>query len=189
MKRIRLEDKKHITGTAFKQEGDLIFLLGESVNDINCSEYLYSYHDVKLSPAPHFDLDKEYLLQNTVKALIENDLIHSAHDCADGGLFVTLFESAKPNGLGFEIASDDSVRKDAFLFGEAQSRVVVSVPQEKQEQFIELLSASDIDFTMLGAVGGKDLIIDGENFGSIDELSDIYDNALKSYIEGKKFEK
>ena len=67
--------------------------------------------------------------------------------------------------------------------------MVVSVPQEKQEQFIELLSASDIDFTMLGAVGGKDLIIDGENFGSIDELSDIYDNALKSYIEGKKFEK
>jgi phosphoribosylformylglycinamidine synthase len=184
-----VEDKKHITGISFKQEGDLIFLLGESVNDINSSEYLYSYHGVKLSPAPYFDLDKEYLLQNTLKLLIENGLINSAHDCADGGLFVTLFESAKPNGLGFEIASDDSVRKDAFLFGEAQSRVVVSVPQDKQEQFIELLSASDIDFTMLGVVGGKDLIIDGENFGSIDELSNIYDNALKMYIEGEKFEK
>ncbi len=184
-----VEDKKHITGLSFKNEGDIIYLLGESVNDIACSEYLYSYHGVKLSPAPHFDLEKEYLLQNTVKNLIENNLINSAHDCADGGLFITLFESAKPNQLGFEIATDDSIRKDAFLFGEAQSRIAVSVSADKQENFVEMLAAGDIDFTVLGVVGGKDIIIDGENFGSIAELSGIYDNALKNYIDGERFEK
>ena len=70
---------------------------------------------MKLSPAPYFDLDEEHKMQHFLMDAIEKGVIASAHDCADGGLFVTLFESASVNGLGFDIASNSEVRKDAFL--------------------------------------------------------------------------
>ena len=122
-----VEDKAHKTTLDFKNEGDTIYLIGESKNDISSSEYLYSFHKIKNTPAPFFDLETEYKVQQIVTALIRSKAINSAHDLSDGGLFMTLLESSMVNNLGFEISSDSSVRKDAFLFGEAQSRVVVSV--------------------------------------------------------------
>jgi phosphoribosylformylglycinamidine synthase subunit PurL len=173
-----IPDKKLQTGLGFRKEGDRIYLVGQSRNDINCSEYLYQYHKVKLSPAPWFDLDEEYQLQDTVKGLIRNQLIQSAHDVADGGLFVSLFESARVNGLGFQIESDDSIRKDAFLFGEAQSRVVVSVSQEHEGTFAEFMAQTETEFSLLGEVSGKEAIIDGESFGSIAELEKIFESVI-----------
>src|SRR5690606_1087379 len=114
----------------FKQDGDVIYLLGKNRNDINCSEYLHQLCGVSHSPAPHFDLEEEAKLQETVLKLIKEKLIHSAHDCSEGGLFTALMESCFQKDLGFEIATDASIRKDAFLFGEAQSRIVVSVSKE-----------------------------------------------------------
>jgi phosphoribosylformylglycinamidine synthase len=117
-----------------------------------------------------------------LKQLISQKLILSAHDVADGGLYVTLLESAMPNGLGFTIESDDSIRKDAFLFGEAQGRVVVSVTPEGQEAFIELLSTSEIDFTFLGTVNGGELIIDEESFGTTATAKNVFDNVLHNIL-------
>ncbi|MGZ4117401.1 MAG: phosphoribosylformylglycinamidine synthase subunit PurL, partial [Bacteroidia bacterium] len=133
-----LKDKSNRMTLNFKNEGDSIYLIGCSKNDIASSEYLYSYHKVKNSPAPFFNLDEEYEVQKAVKTLIKERVIQSAHDCADGGLFITLLESAMPNGLGFDISSDEDVRKDAFLFGEAQSRVIVSVKKSDEDKFIDL---------------------------------------------------
>ena len=87
-----VEDKDKVMSLDFKQKGDLIFIIGESTNDISSSEYLASYHGVKASPAPYFDLDKEYAMQHMVKGLIQNELVNAVHDVADGGLFVTLVE-------------------------------------------------------------------------------------------------
>jgi phosphoribosylformylglycinamidine (FGAM) synthase-like enzyme len=126
-----LMDKPEMQMTLdFKQEGDLIFLIGQSRNDLGSSEYLYSYRKVKGSPAPYFDLDEEYRVHQAVKTLIIEKLIQSAHDVSDGGLLVTLAESAMPRGLGFNINPDRGIRLDAFLFGESQGRVVVSVKAE-----------------------------------------------------------
>src|SRR5690606_23128733 len=111
----------------FKNEGAQIYLLGESHNDIASSEYLLRYLNVKQSPAPYFDLEKEYHLQKVLMQIIEQQMIDSAHDVSDGGLFVTLAESGFFNNLGFDIKTDKNIRKDGFLFGESQSRVVVSV--------------------------------------------------------------
>ena len=116
-----VEDKALQTTLDFKNEGDTIYLIGESKNDISSSEYLYSYCKVKNSPAPYFNLDTEYNVQQAVKSIIKYKLINSAHDISDGGLFMTLLESAMVNDLGFEINSEVSIRKDAFLFGEAQA--------------------------------------------------------------------
>ena len=74
------------------------------------------------APAPYFDLDKEYEMHQVVKQLIKHKVIQSAHDVADGGLYIALVESALPNSLGFEIEADNGIRKDAFLFGEAQGK-------------------------------------------------------------------
>jgi len=177
-----MDDIANIMTADFKQEGDLIYLLGESVNDIASSQYLASYHKVLAAPAPYFDLEKEYALHQVVKQLITQKLIQSAHDVADGGLYVTLFESAMPNGLGFTIESDDSIRKDAFLFGEAQGRVVVSVKPDEQEAFIELVSTSEIEFTLLGTVNSGDLIVDEESFGTTSASKGIFDNVLHNIL-------
>ena len=175
-------DKKHITSLAFQNEGDLIYLIGDAKNDINSSEYLYSYHKVKNSPAPHFDLDEEFKLQEAVKNSIQKGLLNSAHDCADGGLFVSLFESGMPNNLGFEINTVPDIRKDAFLFGEAQSRVVVSVSPAKKEEFENFISTTAVKANLLGEVKGKNMIIDGEDFGEVMGKKAIFETALEGYL-------
>ncbi len=173
-----LQNKENLMTLDFKKKGDLIFILGESVNCISSSEYLYSYHKIEQSPAPHFDLEKEFDLQQSVKGLIYNRLINAAHDCSDGGLFVTLAEMSFPRGLGFDIVTDSEIREDAFLFGEAQSRVVVTVSEEQEDEFLEFMSQSGVDFTLLGHVTKGKFVIDDEHFGFCDEAKDIYMNAL-----------
>ena len=177
-----VQDKSRITTLAFQEEGDRIYLLGDSKNDINSSEYLYAFHKVKQSPAPYFDLEEEFALQATLKNLIIEDLVVSAHDCADGGLFITLLEAAMPNNLGFEIDTDSDFRKDAYLFGEAQSRVVVSVNEAQEEQFIEVMTASNVPFNLLGEVKGKNMLIDGDDFGKVENAKAEFDSALENYL-------
>jgi len=89
-----LEDKLNQTTLDFKNEGDLIYLVGESKNDISSSEYLYSYHKINNTPAPFFDLETEHLIQASISKLIKLKLINSAHDVSDGGLFINLLESS-----------------------------------------------------------------------------------------------
>ncbi len=179
-----VEDKSKIMTLDFKQKGDLIFILGDCVNDISSSEYLAKYHKIEASPAPHFDLEKEFVLQEAVKGLISQELINAAHDCADGGLFVSLVEMSMPRGLGFDIVTDSEVREDAFLFGEAQSRVVVTVSEDTEEQFIEFMMGSGVNSTLLGHVTKGKMMVDDEHFGFISEAKEIFDNALGKLIEG-----
>tara|TARA_B000000565_G_scaffold152659_1_gene115475 strand:- start:14 stop:526 length:513 start_codon:yes stop_codon:yes gene_type:complete len=162
----------------FKGKSDLIYLIGESQNDISSSEYLASYHGVRASSTPSFCLDKEHDLQSAVKNLIRNHLIESAHDVADGGLFITLLESAMPNGLGFDITSASEIREDAFLFGEAPSRVVVSVRETEEDKFIDLMKESNVPFSLLGHVTKGDIRVDEQSYGDVAEFKNIFDNVL-----------
>ena len=177
-----MDDIATMMTSDFKQEGDLVYLIGESINDIAASQYLASYHKVSASSAPYFDLDKEYAMHQVIKQLIKQQLIQSAHDVADGGLYIALLESAMPNNLGFSVDTDEAIRKDAFLFGEAQGRVVVSVKPEQQEAFVELLSTTEIDFTLLGTVNSGSLEVDGESFGTVTEAHSVYDNVLHNIL-------
>jgi phosphoribosylformylglycinamidine synthase II len=167
----------------FKQPDDLIYLIGESVNDIASSQYLSSFHKVKKSPAPYFDMDKEYEMHQIVKELIIHKVIQSAHDVADGGLYINLLESSLPNGLGFSIESDSDIRKDAFLFGEAQGRVVVSVAPADEERFVEMMATSETPFSLLGTVSHQgNLFVDDELYGNITDIRLVYDNVLHSIL-------
>ena len=173
-----VEDKKHITSLAFKGKSDLIYLIGESKNDISSSEYLASFHGVKESSAPDFDLDVEYDMQQTLINLIRKGTIESAHDVADGGLFMTLLESSFTNNLGFEIIGSSEVRDDAFLFGEAPSRVVVSVTETGEDNFLDALKDSKTPFMLLGHVTQGKLVVDDKDFGMVADYKEIYNNSL-----------
>ncbi|QMU26801.1 phosphoribosylformylglycinamidine synthase subunit PurL [Adhaeribacter radiodurans] len=178
-----VEQKENTTTLAFQAADDLIYLVGESKNDINSSEYLYSYLNVKLSPAPAFDLDEEFKVQVAVKTIIQQQLIASAHDVSDGGLYITLVEAAMPNNLGFDIKTNPDFRKDAFLFGESQSRVVVSVKPGKQSELEAVLAEQNVPFELLGTVqtdGGR---IDGEDFFKTEEVKNLYDTALEKIMQ------
>ncbi|MCY7292241.1 MAG: phosphoribosylformylglycinamidine synthase subunit PurL, partial [Ferruginibacter sp.] len=137
----------------FKNAGDVIYLLGESRNDINSSEYLHKIIGEEYSPCPHFDLDEEYNLQKTLADLIKQKLVISAHDVSEGGLLVTLLESAFTNNLGFAaLQNDSSIRNDAYWFVEAQSRVVVSISEDAEQLLLNALKIAALPSTKFGEV-------------------------------------
>jgi phosphoribosylformylglycinamidine synthase len=176
-------DKEKVMTLDFKQKGDLIFLIGDYTEDISSSEYLATYHGVKASPAPYFDLEKEFQMQQAVKGLITEGLVNAVHDISDGGLYVSLIEMSMSRGLGFDIVSDADIRLDAFLFGEGQGRVVVSVTEEQEEAFVEYMVATGVNMTLLGHVTKGKLQIDEQHYGFITEAKAIYDNALGAHLE------
>jgi len=121
-------------------------------------------------------------MHQVIKQLIKQSVIQSAHDVSDGGLYVTLVESALPNKLGFAVDTDNAIRKDAFLFGEAQGRVVVSIAPDDQERFIELMATSEVEFSLLGTVSDGYLNVDEELFGHITDIKMVYDNVLHNIL-------
>ena len=177
-----VENKTHITSLGFKGKSDLIYMIGESKNDISSSEYLASYHGLKESSAPEFDLDAEYDMQQTVTNLIRKGVIESAHDVADGGTFITLLESAMVNNLGFDITTSSEIREDAFLFGEGPSRVIISVREVKEDRFLDLLNKSNVPFSLVGHVSKGEIRIDDKSFGDVTEYKEIYRNSLAAKL-------
>jgi len=176
-----LEDFENRMTMFFKNEGDVIYLLGKNGEDFNCSEYLHKICKEEYTPAPYFDLEEEFRLHETVSSLIKNKMILSAHDISEGGLFVTLAEGAFFNNLGFTVNQQKKqIRKDAYWFGEAQGRVVVSVSADKINQFEGLLG---IPFEKLGTVTRGEIMLDGENWGNVDEWKRKYDNAIGNYLK------
>ncbi|MEO1655111.1 MAG: AIR synthase related protein, partial [Bacteroidota bacterium] len=178
-----MEDLDNKMTLDFKAEGDLIYLIGEAKEDLASSEYLYSYLGIKASPAPAFDLDEEYKLQVTLKGLIKNRLLQSLHDVSNGGLLVTLIESALPQKRGFEIKSFPNVRKDAYLFGENQSRAVVSIRPEQKENFEDFMEQADYAYAAIGIVKGQEVVVDAESWIRLEEAAELYQHSLSKLIE------
>lgn len=171
----------------FKVADDLIFLVGKSNTDIASSEYLHKVHGVEYSPAPHFDIEEEFILQRKISELIKAGVIASAHDVSEGGLFITLIESCFHRNLGIDVvASDSEIRKDAYWFGEAQSRVVVSVKADKVAAFKKAVGSHA--YEELGVVTSGAVEVDGMNWGTILEWKEKYDNAIHNLLSGHESE-
>jgi phosphoribosylformylglycinamidine synthase len=162
----------------FKAKGDLVFLIGKCVEDIASSEYLVRHHKIDRSPAPYFELEEERRLHTMMLMLIRQGMINAAHDVSDGGLWTTLVEMGVPRGLGFDIVTDSEIRPDAFLFGEGQGRVVVTVNEDTENEFLDLLRASRVPFILLGHVTKGKLVVDDEPFGFIEDARKTYEEAI-----------
>jgi phosphoribosylformylglycinamidine synthase len=169
----------------FKQEDDEIFLVGMQRDDIGSSEYLHKIVGVEFSPAPYFEIEEECRVQREIKKMIAKKLISSAHDVSEGGLFITLIESCFNRDLGFKVSQmDNAIRRDAYWFGEAQSRVVVSVSKANRNDFMVLLEKLETTVTYLGTVNSGAIEINGENWGNSKDWKQKYDNAISNLLEG-----
>ena len=178
-----VEDMNNRMTLDFKNEGDIIVLLGEQRNDIGSSEYLNKIKGVAFSQAPHFDLEEEFQLQQFVTNLIKAKLIKSAHDISEGGLIITLLESAFFNNKGFHVSSSNSdLRKDAYWLGEAQSRVVVSCASEQLVQLEQSAKSAGVAFTVLGKVTNGEVVVNDENWGTITTWKNEYDTAIEKKL-------
>ena len=191
-----IADTRKLITRGFKREGDLIALLGETRDDLAASEFaqtiagLSTQQLIDNGMVPHVDLQEERNVQQTVLALADECLIHSAHDCSDGGLAVAIaescFSSLGRDGIGAEITlSDDSLSKEAMLFGETPSRIVISFAAENLDRVREV--AADVKFQVIGMVTGERLsvkFVDTEIVSSpVDELENAWRNSLQTVLE------
>lgn len=169
----------------FRNEGDIIYLIGQSRNDIACSEYLHKVLGVEFSPAPYFNLDEEWQVQQAVSAMIGRRLLSSAHDVSEGGLFITLIEKCFVGGFGFNVKMAEDVRPDAYWFGEAQGRVVVSVPAAGREAFSSFMETFLVPFSELGTVTSGEVVINGNSWGAVSKWKHDYENAIADLLQSE----
>ncbi len=180
-----LADVAHHVTQWFKQAGDVIVLLGETQEELGASEYLASIHGRAAGAPPELDLAKEKRLQDLCLTAAREQLFSSAHDVAEGGLAVALAEACitRPGkAIGAQVTLNGSIRSDALLFGESQSRVLVSLPPTALPRLQELALTAELPTTVLGEVGGTDLEIHGYLRVSVDMLQQEWRTALAKHL-------
>lgn len=154
-----LENIEQRCTPGFKEEGDVVLLLGETLDELGGSEYLAFIHSIVAGRPPLLDLEREAAVQEAVRQSIGRGLVRAAHDCSEGGLAVTLAEMAILGRMGAEIKLEESLRADSLLFSESQSRVIVSARPEKVADIEKLARELKVPVKILGICGGQTLNI------------------------------
>ena len=180
-----LEDVKRHTTMEFKAEGDLVVLLGAAdvrgrPRDLAGSEYLEVVHGLVLG-RPTIDLELEKRIQELCRRSVAEGIATSAHDCADGGLLVALAESCMSGDMGFRAAFPVKGRWDSAFFGEAQSRVILSLPSESFNDLARLATEAGVPLVSLGKIeSSRRFIVDGFLDIGLDELAGAWRNTLNN---------
>ncbi|MFQ6030390.1 MAG: phosphoribosylformylglycinamidine synthase subunit PurL, partial [Dehalococcoidia bacterium] len=185
-----LEDVNLRAGSAFPEAGLRVFLLGADAwrpraADSAGSEYLQVMHG-RVAGRPAINLGREKAVQELCRSAIREGVIASAHDCSDGGLAVALAECAIRGSVGFrgnEVLANLPRRWDVALFGEAQSRIVVSIRPEQQSNLVRLAGALGVPLLELGTTGGHQLQLGGFLDLAVAEIADAWDNGLERAVE------
>ncbi|MFQ5863939.1 MAG: AIR synthase-related protein, partial [bacterium] len=181
-----VEDLRHVTTAWFKQEGDVIVLLGENMGEIGGSEYLKVQFKKIAGDCPQLDLEFEKRLQKACLEAIQSGLVHSAHDVSEGGLAVALAECCLLNPeqvIGAQIHLKIEKRKDCYLFGEDQSRIILSLAEDNLPQFKQIIESHKIPMMVIGRVGGTELIMNELIHAKVEELKNLYQNAIRNKME------
>lgn len=160
-----VEDLDKVCTQGFQQEGDAIFLIGENLPELGGSEYLNVHFGLEKGKPPVLNLELEKKVQKFVLEEIQSGIIKSAHDCSEGGLAVALAECCISGGIGAEITMVRRFRGDALLFGESQSRIIISVNRDKGVELVKKLVDAGVPYTQLGSVGGDSLVMNVVNPG------------------------
>ena len=172
----------------FKEDGDVIVLLGETKEELGGSEYLKITHNKEMGNPPELILDAENRLHELCLEAIRQELVKSAHDCSEGGLAIAIAECAVsgPATLGAEISLKTSLRKDALLFGESQSRIVLSANQKYIEKIIALAEKKGVPVNIIGKVIKQGLKININSKSvievSCDNIKKTWENTIKDYM-------
>lgn len=174
----------------FKKEGDVVILLGNSLEELGMSEYLREIHYKVRGLPPFLDLDLEKKVQELCLYGIKEGIIKSAHDTSEGGLAVALAECcmhSEGNGNhGAIIELTDEIRVDALLFGESQSRIIITVNPERVKDLNEVARKMMTPFTVIGKVTGERLVIRHKTTTVIDlpvsRMADVWKRAIPAYL-------
>ncbi len=176
-----IDDLTKTMSADFKNEGDLVYLIGNDRDELGGSEYLKVIHDKVVGMAPELNLEDEVNLQKVTLELIRSGLINSAHDTAEGGLAVCLAESSmNKNNIGVIANLQNTAQK---LFGESQSRIVISFSPDKLNDVMNTLNNHKVKSFELGKTK-KDTFKLNDNLNlSINEIKDLYDNAIPNLMK------
>lgn len=177
---------RHITTQWFKDDGDIIFLLGHNGDELGGTEFLQVIHGQTRGEVPEINLELEKRLQTTLLTAIQQGVIKSAHDVSDGGLAIALAEcciSNHENQHGAAVSLNDKLRPDSLLFGESQSRVIISASPENAALVQQLFEHAHIPTAKIGTVGGTKLQISGLISVPLDTLSRAFYNAMPHFME------
>jgi phosphoribosylformylglycinamidine synthase len=178
-----LADVEHLTSQFFKAEGDAVVLLGRTREELGGSEYLATMHAILRGTPPWIDLSVEMQVQRLCREAIREGILRSAHDLAEGGLAVALAESCMSGSdgtqWGAEIEMEGSIRPDAWMFGESQSRILVSLRRKHLGRLRDLAREAEVPMTVLGEVRGRRLRIGSLIDVSVADLHTAWSTALE----------
>jgi phosphoribosylformylglycinamidine synthase II len=177
-----IHDLDHITTQGFKNEGDVIILLGETKVELGGSEFQYVLHGVTEGRPPELDLAVEKCLQETVLKAIQEGLVASAHDLSEGGLVVALAESCISGQLGATVTLETELRTDFALFSESQSRILLSAAPDKADALQHWVASQGVPYQVLGTVTGAELSVKVNSKqgiqSPISELEKVWKDAI-----------
>lgn len=182
-----LQDVDNKQTAPFKQAGDVILLIGETLDEIGGSEYLKLVSGDIKGPCPKLDLNVELKLWDVIGALRAKVGLQSAHDLSEGGLWVSLVESCVENSLGFQVDLGLDLRPDIALFSESQSRVLVTVSQDKLQEALNVLQSRGVAHTQLGAVTSGEIQVQAGDDVVLEDSSADYVQAYETGFETSVF--
>ncbi|MEJ2617444.1 MAG: AIR synthase-related protein, partial [Ignavibacteriaceae bacterium] len=182
-----IEKVENITTSFFKEEGNLIYVLGEDFEELGGSEYLKVIHNKVIGDSPKINLEIEIKLLDSLLGFIEKELIESAHDVSEGGIISAIAECCiidDVNPLGAEVNIPVKSREEFSLFSESQSRVIVSIRKNNKDKFESYLNKQDQTFTFLGETKGTNLSVNNKIKVSTKRLSELYYNTIPNIMNG-----
>jgi phosphoribosylformylglycinamidine synthase len=177
--------ERHVTPW-FKSSGDLVVLLGRNREELGGSEYLKLAHGLVRGTPPWIDLRLERAVQQCCLKAIERGMIRSAHDISEGGLAVALVEccvGGPEKSLGVKIDLPETMRQDARLFGESQSRIIVSIKENDLSRLETIAEKEGVPIQVLGEVGGSRFIIQPLIQLAVDELKSVWSDGLERRLQ------
>ena len=177
--------ERHVTPW-FKSDGDHVVLLGTSREELGGSEYLKVFHGLVRGTPPWIDLKLERAVQQCCRKAVERGVVRSAHDVSEGGLAVALTEccvAGPGRPLGVRIELHEMMRADALLFGESQSRIIVSVKGKNLNRLKEIAEKEEAPMQVIGEVGGARFVVQPMIRVSVEELKAVWGSALERRLQ------
>lgn len=180
-----IDDVKHIKTQDFKNAGDIIVLLGETKDELGGSEYMKVIYNTVTGKPPVIDLELESRVQNCCLESIKEGLVLSAHDCSEGGLTVALAESCIAGNIGATVELESNMRKDSLLFGESQSRIIVTIDKDSLENLEKIALKNNVELTKIGVVGGSDFTVSLNGREEIRESLEVIEETWREVLKCK----
>jgi phosphoribosylformylglycinamidine synthase len=176
-----IEDYGKRLGAGLRAEGDFVMIVGSSHNDLGGSEYLKVEHGMVAGRPPALDLARERAVHRLILAAAENGLLHSAHDCSEGGMLIALAECCLLGGVGLRcpaIRPEAPLRLDAAFFGESPSRFIVSLPSRAMPELQSLARRHHVEISLLGLAGGNSLEFEGQFRLTLEEMRQAWEGDV-----------